>query len=1125
MQKILNFSIFIFFVSVSFAQTRTTVYQGRIVKIFPYRIQVDVNNMNGSRKVYYGCGGDNFSYFFKETKFDDYAVPYCPDKLADGEYIIYYKPEIDMKDYEKSMARFAKGDTLFVAINFFIKNGVKDGPVYFYDIFNPKKPVVTGNYAGDAKNGLWKLANDDGKISTEFKAGKWDGKTVIEYKRYKKSHLITKHFKAGIKQGVEERYENKKLIESISYKNGDTYGPYSELLPDYLIKGFHLGNYTDSIISVYEKNKLVHLTFNSPTSLIATDTSEKEWMVHISQFLIGNLPSNRNIYKSVYDKFYTNTYSISKAGARINNFFLVDGKIKIPFVYLNEFGDTMQQVTRLEKTDSFIKFKTITKTYDKKRKLERIKETYTIDYKYMDKAGNVYPIYEWGLMLGYSENEVSVISYYANNIYKHYTLNRAMEGYNGWIIKKDSTSIIDKKTGKQERITEDYEIKGIRKDFTNYTRIDEFLKAKTFSWTDISYKLTNKDTIEVMEKSYLDESLNSIYTKKICTKDSSLIEGDENLINLQKVVENNTYGIQYIGQSLHILEYKGKPYTGSIVMIKKQSKKAKKYSNNLTLKEKDKTLYITQLMYKPGKLKQKISSFFSRFSSEAVYEFIDNETDFPLIFYFHYKNGILDGQQRAISNKGDEIYNLNFRNGINHGSQWYCLQKNYGLWLGYGNFLTQINYDSGRIDGYVTVLQNNEGQPKLLAKYKKGQLKGSFVQFEDTYDHNDVPLPNLEANFRNDTLQGDVVVSKYGLEKERIPFKNGKATGIYSKNYIQLVDDEHSDSVHFYRSYIRYYNELKVKITDGQIADTAYAYYENGTLKYIAVVDTDFHHQYIEQNLFPSIMKNAAYFGDTTLAKELFYPEASRYYDYKNIEFGLSSYTELPEIDFDPIYDNPKASFTFYYKNGVKSQEGKMVNGIKYRTWKYWNENGILMKEIEYKPGVDSSTENITEYRGKITAYYPSGKKLMEGLITDEELSYQCNQEVIVAYEDVYYLKFNDEAGNQILNKLTGPVSDFHLNGNKRFTGQITHGLRTGLWKFYDPNGNLNAIGEYADGVKQGKWLEGDLGGINYLDNACSVNEALSLMKEREQKDIDVSETLYEMGEKISSSHLVLEKF
>ncbi|MFM9946278.1 MAG: toxin-antitoxin system YwqK family antitoxin, partial [Bacteroidia bacterium] len=505
-------------------------------------------------------------------------------------------------------------------------------------------------------------------------------------------------------------------------------------------------------------------------------------------------------------------------------------------------------------------------------------------------------------------------------------------------------------------------------------------------------------------------------------------------------------------------------------------------------------------------------------------------------YTFNYKNGKLHGYQSAEDDYSQKQYVLNFNNGINHGPQIYSMNNYENQFDSYNGSKAHINYDSGRIDGYVILLKNYS-MPRLVTIYNKGKINGIYTTFNTDEL---VPKPSLEAHFTNDTLQGDVVIYSLGFEKSRTPFINGDATGIYTSNHVQLINEELSDSVHFNKSYIKFYPELKLKLKNGELRDTAFAYFENGAIKYIAIADTLIHHKLIYQDEksirkepYRQIMDSAAAapaaYTDLILKgdydEEEIATEVTEVYRGNQIYFGLGEQYGANEMEIDPVFDMPKAHFTFYYKSGLKSQEGRMSSNEKYGVWKYWNENGVLMKEIEYKAGVDSSTMQTVWYRGKITGYYPSGKKMMEGLILDEELSYQCSQEVEIAYEDVYYLNFLSETGDSLLKKQTGPVTDYHLNGHKHFMGQVTYGNRTGLWRFYDPDGNLKAIGEYADGYKQGKWLEGDLGGINFLDNACSINEALSLIQEKRLHDIDVTETIYEMGREVSSSHLVLEKF
>jgi len=583
--------------------------------------------------------------------------------------------------------------------------------------------------------------------------------------------------------------------------------------------------------------------------------------------------------------------------------------------------------------------------------------------------------------------------------------------------------------------------------------------------------------------------------------------------------------IIYTGVAGYEVEYKDKPFSGELLINEKFTKKSLNiYGSDIKIINNG--IIITKYVYKPGGIERMSAKFKNIFRSSEEDIFFE-EPEKLVHYYYNFEKGRLHGNQQASTINDKLIYNLNFVNGASHSSQNYFDPLNYGS----QNILIRRFYDSGLLHGYLTSV-DKYNKPAFIANYTKGKLDGNYVKFDPDGDRYDNPMPNVEANFHNDTLYGNVIIYKYGEELERIPFVHGKVTGWYFKNNIRKIDAKFSDSIHDFEPYLKVYRELKVKFKDGRVVDTMLGYFDNGNVKYTAIADKDWGNESLSQVFlddFPVIFKSVSPFNDSLLEEELDY-SVEFFKDYSSPEIISFSPGELNAvsqsgIDFDPLNEKVKARFTFYYKNGVKSQEGSMVNNVKYRIWKYYGESGTLMKEIEYKPGVDSASGVKVWYKGKITGYYPSGKKMSEGLITDQNLSYQCSQEIQVAYEEVYYTSFLNETGKELLKNNSGPVTDYHLNGNKHFSGSVTYGERTGFWKFYDPAGHLTGIGEYADGRKHGKWLTGDLGGLNFIDNACSVNEALSLIKERQARDIDVTETIFDMGIIISSSHLILEKF
>jgi hypothetical protein len=55
------------------------------------------------------------------------------------------------------------------------------------------------------------------------------------------------------------------------------------------------------------------------------------------------------------------------------------------------------------------------------------------------------------------------------------------------------------------------------------------------------------------------------------------------------------------------------------------------------------------------------------------------------------------------------------------------------------------------------------------------------------------------------------------------------------------------------------------------------------------------------------------------------------------------------KIEFDHLGFGPDGKMTMWYENGIMQQEFHFKNSIKVGIWKYWNVNGVLMKEELYE--------------------------------------------------------------------------------------------------------------------------------------------------------------------------------
>lgn len=1136
-------SLFLLFCFSSQGQQRVTTFQGRTVNVFPYRIQ-------GAQSEYYDYNDETYTF----NILNGLAVPFCPEPLSDGEYIAYYQPNFDY-DNPKEYRRVIKGDTFLVALVFNIKNGIKEGAVEFYKYDVPLKPLATGFYKNDLKSGNWSWKNGGAVVTGSFIDGKLNGPFNVtnEKPKYK---LVT-NFESGKVNGRKEIYYNGKLQEFSTWKNGGMYGPYSRYMIEgkkqLEITGFRISDYKDSITTYLINGEVQKQVFNQILPFKDMDTTEGNWFVNLAYLNTSITGNYDESYESSYignDKttYYQKIVEYHDGGKK-QIYFLKDKCIKVPFCVVNYQGDTLMRFSRINIANDALEFMVKSTGYDTKHSKTAENHTiYKIPVKYAKK------------FIGQPVSKsVYNANYFKDYIQHTYSINRPLAEFKGMVIKVDSSvyQYYKGESSANSRVNS-YYVLGINKDFTIYG--DDSISSTSgfnFRYPDFRLNLLNSDTLEIKEYQMIDKDVSVLITQQLSINDTVLHQkGDANVMNPANFM-GYFFGVtlNMVGVSNHILLYKNKPFSGSLRLNVDTKRGIEMYNFKQTVKYKNNTLYINRFVHREPKIKilySKIKMVLLRHKGYVSNPLGYLTSIYPLFnLEMNFKNGRLNGSQIATDKQGKTIFELNFLNGMSHHQQYFCIGRTNLTPIGENEILTHVNYDSGYVDGMLPIFNANHDLRRFI-ELKKGKLNGIFLEFNpDNYN-----MPNgliLKTNFTNDTINGDFTSYKNGLQFEQIHFDKGKANGWYLKNRIQEIEEWASDSAHNNQAYLIYYPEVKLKFKKNRVVDTIFGYFENGGYKYIAIVNDTFKHEYFTYQNNPEegaailqyhgftnyfdalatpVYENMVVATPQTISTEIINAEEAAMAAVPIIDEDVwlrfnkvSDAPNFASLDIDPIYMGVGAHFTFYYKNGRKSQEGNMLANSKYGVWKYYGENGELIKEINYIEGVDSNQSLKFPYKGRLTTYYTNGMKMLEGYIVDESFSYQCNQELEVSYQDIVFTSFYDNEGRNIFNNGNCQVQDIHMNGQKRYSGQLTNGLKSGLWKYYDQAGHLESIGEYVNGEKNGRWLSGDLGGINFIDNACSVNEALSLIKEREMHDIEIIETMFENGTLISSSHLFLEKY
>ena len=499
----------------------------------------------------------------------------------------------------------------------------------------------------------------------------------------------------------------------------------------------------------------------------------------------------------------------------------------------------------------------------------------------------------------------------------------------------------------------------------------------------------------------------------------------------------------------------------------------------------------------------------------AVY----NKKCSPVILYkAKYKNNLKDGVEEDADFK---VYRKKVPNGIVRiiAAPYYYLTHKHASWKIASVKQSHIEYQyyrDGKMDG-TSVKKTNQGQVEYILNYSRGMLDGPCMKLSE----NETPL--LKFNFKNDTLNG--IYESFNINNELTNitnFKNGLPHGKYFKyEYRNQGDNESLNSlgsnVNFCKE--RKINTIELEFNNGYLVNTGKYYHCDGILKAQVTYDISDSIRIIN---FKRNNKKYTYFDLASSYAPATENNHTRYVR-TTLEIQPRSSIFYSSISFD-FYPNLPGNYMYFYKSGIRSQEGKVgKDGLKTGWWKFWNENGVLMKEILYEKGTIANPLNPNDsihYTGKIIGYHPNGKFMMDGYVLDENFKYECVQDEDMAYQDVFYSRFVDENGIETFKGYSGMVRDYHINGNKREDGMMLNGLRNGLWKTYESNGNLSSIGYYKNGMKDGSWLYGDLSGIGFVDNQCFdfVIDIGKIKGNLSEDHLQFEETIYQDGNIIKNT-------
>lgn len=427
--------------------------------------------------------------------------------------------------------------------------------------------------------------------------------------------------------------------------------------------------------------------------------------------------------------------------------------------------------------------------------------------------------------------------------------------------------------------------------------------------------------------------------------------------------------------------------------------------------------------YKNGYLKLK--SYYRDNILEGPYEFYNNKG--ALQQRSAYTKGELEGLYTSYYPDGEAIqYEIPYHGNAVHGKVVQYFPN--------GKVLEEIEFLNGQRHGRE-IQYNIDGKVISLQTYSNGLLEGEIIQYH----------PNGKIKEKGLAIAGNY----NGIWKSYYRDGTLKTSNQYKEGYLEGTSQTFDDDgiLHFEYEY-----------KGGEVV--AYRFYDKsgGIIREARKKGGEFQYQ----GFTPSGIMDAEGLYDIKGGKK---GEWSYYTAYGNLSsrstfidnalHGKSyEYYANGELSEVTSYSNDSLSgyYTEYFKNGQTRNQGWFVDNNKQGEWRSYYVDGTLESVVYYHKGqlhgqqenyaVDGSPESTTLYDfGELTKelYYNQPGHLQDSILYENK-------------EPEYAITIN------------------HSNQKPKFNMEFSHGVKDGLYTYYNFYGNKRIEGSYDNGETEGKW-------------------------------------------------------
>tara|TARA_B100001741_G_scaffold306630_1_gene300359 strand:- start:2852 stop:4393 length:1542 start_codon:yes stop_codon:yes gene_type:complete len=174
--------------------------------------------------------------------------------------------------------------------------------------------------------------------------------------------------------------------------------------------------------------------------------------------------------------------------------------------------------------------------------------------------------------------------------------------------------------------------------------------------------------------------------------------------------------------------------------------------------------------------------------------------------------------------------------------------------------------------------------------------------------------------------------------------------------------------------------------------------------------------------------------------------------------------------------------FNKIYQADGTYQVGNKVDGEQHGKWQLFNQEGILLEEMNFKNGL---------IHGLVRQFNDDG-------VLESEVNFKNGESNGIS--KVYHLNGNIKEEGNLIKELQkdGLWKYYFEDGTLQHEGYFKNAVQDGLWKHYYENGVLQYEGTYKDGEKDGFWKSFDSDGK--IINDCVIKDG------KEYNKIDLPE-------------------